>query len=163
MNDQSSIQETLGDLKKFAPAGYALAFQIEYTTPTFLFQTYPSDWIRQYSEKGLVMADPTVHWGFQNEGTIRWSDLIEADASSVLAQAKSHGLNFGLTCSVSVQTARSFASFSRSDREFTDEEAVTLLAHIQDLHDKTAKIKTLSPETTLALQQMSVKVTPTVG
>jgi len=162
MSDQQAIQKTLGDLKLLAPTGYALAFQIEFTTPTFLFQTYPKAWISQYSEKGLVMSDPTVHWGFENEGTVRWSALTATDTAGVLDLAADHGLKYGLTCCVCTNAIRSFASFSRGDAEFTDAQAQTLLATVTDLHAQTAKIKTLSPETTAALQKMSVQVTPSV-
>jgi len=159
MREQEEIQKTLANLKTIAPAGYALAFHIEFTTPTFLFQTYPNAWMKEYSEKGLVMSDPTVHWGFDNEGTTRWSDLAPMDNAGVLQLAASHGLNFGLTCSVSEGTSRSFASFSHADREFDDAEAATLLETITTLHQETAKIRTLSPETTAALQKMAVQFT----
>ena len=153
MNDEQLVRKGLEDLKALAPAGYALAFQIEFTTPTFLFQTYPKDWISQYSEKGLVISDPTVHWCFENEGFVRWADLEASDTAGVLEQAKEHGLTHGLTCSVNIDLARSFASFARNDREFTDSEANVLLEAVKELHIQTAKIKTGSPETTLALQR----------
>ena len=156
MNDEEFIREALNDLKVLAPSGYALAFQIEFTTPTFLFQSYPKEWIRQYSEKGLVMSDPTVHWGFENEGFVRWSDLLPSDSAEVLKQASDYGLKYGLTCSVNFDGERSFASFARDDREFSDDEASVLLGKVDELHTQTAKIRTASPEATQALQRISV-------
>jgi len=157
MSDLNSVQKALGDLKVLAPKGFALAFQIDFTTPTFLFQTYPKEWICQYSEKGLVMSDPTVAWGFENEGYVRWSELSATDAAGVLSQAAEHGLVYGLTCSVSADSQRSFASFARSDREFTDDEARVLLKSVADLHKQTAEIKANDPDTTLALQKLSAE------
>ena len=155
MSDENSVQKALNDLKPLAPKGFALAFQIDFTTPTFLFQSYPEDWIRQYSENGLVMSDPTVAWCFENEGFVRWSALAPTDTAGVLRQAADHGLQYGLTCSVLVGTQRSFASFARDDREFTIEEADALLNAVTELHNQTAKIKASSAKATLALQKMS--------
>lgn len=159
MSSEGKVRDALERLQQTAPAGYALAFHIEFTTPTFLFQTYPKEWLKAYSEGGFVMSDPTVHWGFENEGTVRWSELADNDVANVLGQAASHGMAFGLTCSVNVDGTRSFASFSRTDREFTNQEAAELLTVIKDMHHDTAEIKSLSPETTQALRKMSVEVT----
>ena len=59
---QFEISETLDQLNQLAPTGYALGIHIEYTTPKFMFQTYPKAWLDYYSSNGLVMSDPMVAW-----------------------------------------------------------------------------------------------------
>ena len=99
MADQDTIQDKLGKLKEAAPAGYALAMHVRFTAPTFLFQTYDRKWLDYYSQNGLVMSDPTVHWGFENRGFVLWSDLVASDTAKVMEQAATYGLNYGVTCS----------------------------------------------------------------
>lgn len=153
------IVSLLSDLKARAPAGYAMAMHIRYTAPTYLFQSYPADWLRDYSEKGLVMSDPTVHWGFANEGICRWSDLVAQDSADVLQQAKAYDLNFGMTWALELNDSRSVGSLARPDREFTDEECSDILAISTELHGLTFDQTALDPETAEALEKLSVKVT----
>jgi len=68
------------------------------------------------------MADLTVRWGFSEIGSIRWSDLADTDEHGILEQSASHGMIYGVTIAVETGNSRSIASFSRSDREFADEE-----------------------------------------
>lgn len=70
MSDYAKILAELDLLTENAPMGFAVAHHIRLTTPSFLFQNYSQDWISYYSENGLVMSDPTVLWGFENEGTM---------------------------------------------------------------------------------------------
>lgn len=149
----------MSELKTLAPTGYAAAFHINYTTPTFLFQTYPADWLAHYSQEGLVMKDPTVLWGFENLGTVRWSDLVSLDIAGVLSEAARFGMKFGVTASVERGGTRSIASLSRGDRELTDEEMLKAADMIASLHDLTANARTLSPETTEELRRQSIRFT----
>lgn len=155
----TKIQDVLGQMQLLAPAGYALAFHIRYTTPTFLFQTYPQSWLRYYSENGLVMSDPTVHWGFANEGICRWSELASDDSAGILEKAAEHGIRFGATWAVDIDDSRSVGSLSRGDREFTDSECATILAAVSALHRTTAALENLPDHTTRALEEMDVMVT----
>ena len=95
---------------EFAPTGYAAALHINFTTPDFLFQTYPADWLAIYSQKGFVMQDPTVLWGFENLGTVRWSDLTRNDHAGVMKEATKFGMKYGLTVAVEQGGSRSIAS-----------------------------------------------------
>jgi LuxR family transcriptional regulator, quorum-sensing system regulator SdiA len=161
MANQIEIRDSLAELKDIASAGYALAFHVRFTTPTFLFQTYPKDWLDHYSQNGLVMSDPTVAWGFENVGAISWSELSSLDSKGVLKSASGYGLNFGTTCALEVDGSRSIGSFARADREFTDQERDVLIKKMDHLHAAMANIKTLSPETAAALRMMSVQFTHT--
>lgn len=154
---QVEISEVLGQLKELAPAGYALGFHIQYTTPKFMFQTYKKQWLEYYSQNGLIMSDPMVAWGFEHAGTCRWSELH--DPASVLEKAADHGMRFGMVCAAESDGSRSIGGFSREDREFTDTEMSTISAAFDALHDDTADQAELSDETIQQLKKMSVMVT----
>lgn len=161
MSAQLEIRNILGDLKETATGGFALAFHVRFTTPNFLFQTYPKDWLDYYSQNGLVMSDPTVAWGFENTGAIAWTDLKATDTAGVLAKAAEFGLTFGATCATQSNDSRSIGSFSRADRDFTSTEREMFMERLEMLHRATADMKTLSPETAAALRTMSVQFTHT--
>jgi len=161
MANQVEIRDILADLRDVATGGYALAFHVRFSTPTFLFQTYPKKWLDYYSQNGLVLSDPTVAWGFQNLGAVQWAALKNDDPKGVLAKASEFGLNFGMTCAVEVDGSRSIGSFARPDRDFDDAEQAFLVQKIDELHDLTANIKALAPETNKALRLMSVQFTHT--
>lgn len=143
----------------FAPTGYAAALHINYTTPDFLFQTYPADWLALYSQRGMVMKDPTVLWGFENVGTVRWSDLASLDEAGVMKEAARFGMAFGVTVSVEQGGTRSIASLSRGEREFTDGEIAKAADMITHLHELTAEARTLSDETRDVLRRQSIRFT----
>jgi len=144
---------------EFAPTGYADALHINFTTPDFLFQTYPADWLAIYSQKGFVMKDPTVLWGFEDLGTVRWSDLIRNDHAGVMKEATKFGMKYGLTVAVEQGGSRSIASLSRKDREFTDVELALATEMISNLHNLTAQARTLTSETREILRQQSIQFT----
>ena len=145
MSKEVRFFNDLSKLKQNAPSGFALAFQIRLTSPSYLFQTYSKEWNKYYSEKGLLMQDPTVMWGFENKGIIRWSDLVEIDSYGVLTTAAGYGLKFGMTWAGGSETSRSIGSLSRSDREFNDDEMSELAAIIQKIHSATLTLNPLSP------------------
>jgi LuxR family transcriptional regulator len=163
MPNEKTILTEMQKLSDAADAGFALAFHIQYTRPTYLFQTYPDAWIREYSEKGLVMSDPTVHWGFENDGFKRWSELAGEDSAGVLTQAGAHGLTYGVTCAFGNDNARSMCSFARSTREFSDEECATLLSCVQAMHEATDGLTALDDATLQQLAAMDVKVSQPGG
>ncbi|HSG37078.1 MAG TPA: autoinducer binding domain-containing protein [Paracoccaceae bacterium] len=149
----------MSDLMLLAPTGYAAALHINFTTPDFLFQTYPTVWLAIYSQRGLVMKDPTVLWGFENLGTVRWSDLASLDHDGVMKEATKYGMKYGLTVAVEQDGTRSIASLSRADREFADDELVQAAAMISKLHDLTALTRTLTDETRAILRRKSIQFT----
>lgn len=154
---QFEISETLGKLHKLAPGGYALGFHLEYTTPKFVFQTYPKAWLDHYSRNGLIMMDPMVAWGFENIGTQRWSSLD--DSAGVLEMAGNYGMKYGVVIVTASDDSRSIGGFARSDREFTDEEIAELEADVIAIHEDTADTAKLDPETVEHLKKMSIMVT----
>lgn len=146
-------------LRQRSPAGFAIALHVEFTTPKYLFQAYDKDWLNHYSSHGLVMQDPTVHWGFANTGTIRWSEIADDDPMGVLAQAAEHGLRYGLTVSVFANNSRSIASFARNDREMSDLDMAAISADVKALHKITWTAQSFTPELHLTLKQLSIYLT----
>lgn len=159
MREENLIGEKLGMLKDAAPSGFALGFHVIYTTPTYMFQTYPRVWLDLYAEKGYLMIDPIVHWGFENIGSVRWSELKAADTGGVLDKAAEFGLAYGVTVAIDSDGSRSFGGFSRADREFSDSETETLLGIFTEIHNQTAGGKALPDDTKEALKKMSVGYT----
>ena len=163
MHTENLILERLRELSEIAPAGYAVALHIRYSTPTFLFQTYPKQWVDYYSNKGLVMQDPTVAWAFSNTGTRRWSDLADQDAAGVFGHAAEHGLGYGTTIAVEDATGRSMASAARSDREYADDEIAVIEGKIAELHTLASELTALSDGTTAALKNLAVDFSHSAG
>lgn len=163
MTIETDITETLRNLKAQVPTGFAMALHVRFATPTFLFQTYPKTWADFYSENGLVMADPTVAWGFANTGSCRWSDLDLPDPSGVMDKAAEHGLKYGVVIAVDIDDSRSFASFADSNREFDDGEVEQFQQHVKNLHAATAELNALSPEVSQNLRKMAVTINSANG
>ncbi len=157
--DETQIQRCLQDLQQIAPAGFAIALHIRFTTPTYLFQTYPKVWIDHYSRAGLVMQDPTVHWGFSNTGSITWTALASDDPADVIGQAADHGLRFGLTYATNASETLSVTSFAHADRDFDDHEAAKLQAGVDALHAATKSLTKLSDETIASLRGSGINTT----
>lgn len=159
MSSASEIVGILSTLKDVAPAGYAIALHIHFTTPMYLFQSYPREWVDKYSQEGLVLHDPTVRWGFGNTGPIRWSELAADDEAGVLIAAQKHGLSFGMTVAQTSAARKSIASFARSDREFSDTEVAQVCVLFDDLIQRTIAPGALTDQDQEFLRRMSVAVT----
>jgi LuxR family transcriptional regulator len=159
MTRRASIAALLQDLDRRSPAGFAIALHIHFTTPTYLFQTYPGRWLEHYSAAGMVVRDPTVHWGLQNVGHIRWADLERIDSGGVLEEAKDFGLMNGVAVAVVLSGSRSIGSFARADCDYDEAEMQELEALLTDLHLATLGTNQLSASDQLALTELSIKLT----
>jgi len=159
MDKRVSIAAPLAELNEMSPTGFAIALHVQFSTPVFLFQTYPKDWSDHYTSHGLVLHDPAVRWGFNNTGTIRWRDQAEDDPAGVIEQARQHGLKYGISVALNQQGSRSIAAFSRGDRDFLDIEIDEIRDRVEILHRETAGIETLPPDVVQALKDMSIRLT----
>ncbi|MCP5340924.1 MAG: autoinducer binding domain-containing protein [Rhodobacteraceae bacterium] len=159
MTQVSQANDLLRRLHERSPTGFAIGLHIQFTTPRYFFQSYSKEWLDAYSAKGFVMNDPIVHWGFSNEGSIRWRDLAQTDPLGVLSEAAKFGMCFGMAASVMRGSSRSIAGFSRGDREMTDVEMAGIHKDLRALHDATIGMQTLSPEIHDTLRQMSIYLT----
>lgn len=124
-----------------------------------MFQTYPGAWMTHYTQNGLVLQDPTVLWGFANQGRVDWADLEDTSPAKVMQQASDFGLKHGLTIALDQNDSLTIASFANRTRAFTEAEADALEAAVQALHNITAPDQNLSAETTDALRALSIKLT----
>lgn len=154
---QFEISEVLGHLNELAPTGYALGIHIEYTTPKFMFQTYPKEWLDYYSRNGLVMSDPMVAWAFEEVSAKRWSDLD--DPAGVMVKAAEYGMTYGLVVSVASEHSRTICGFANADREFSGDEIAQIETKVASIHDNTADTAKLDDKTIEQLKKMSIMVT----
>ncbi len=159
MSENSEVVALLRQIGAASPAGFAIALHVGFTAPKYLFQAYPRDWIARYSELGLVLKDPTVHWGFANTGSCRWSDLEGNDPAGVMAMAREHGLHYGVTLALLEDGSRSVASFARSDREFDTGEIAAISGLFDQLHAETRQTDRLTAEDHAQLRRMSILLT----
>jgi LuxR family transcriptional regulator, quorum-sensing system regulator SdiA len=129
------------EVAQIAPAGYYMALRVGFAFPMEEVNELPSAWVAHYTQARLMLHDPVIRWAYGQTGSARWSDLEADDPKRVLTQARSFGLRHGVTISVLDTTAsaqRSFASFARNDREFTDLEVKLLHAYVTRRHHETA-------------------------
>ena len=137
MTVKLALDRELHQLTLFAPGGYSIGLHIRFTSPLFMFQTYDQSWQDHYTENGYVLRDPMVAWGFSTTGTIRWSDRSLPDPFSLFKEAAKYGLLFGATIACGPIKSRTIASFSRADREFSDDEIAAIEAIVLRMHDMT--------------------------
>ncbi len=129
------------DVAQLAPTGHYIALRIGFAFPMEEVNGLPSDWVEHYTKHRFMLFDPVVRWAYSHIGSCRWSELPLEDPKRVIQQARSFGLRFGVTVSVmdnSTNAQRSFASFVRGDREYSDLEVKLLQAFIMRRHKETA-------------------------
>lgn len=139
------VREVLTAVAAESDWQFAIGVRIRFANPTLLYQTYPDEWIRQYEDGAMLFLDPTVRWGLENQGTCRWSALVDGDDAGVMAKAAEFGLRHGIVVSVGEASARTLGFFCRPERELTDGETAFALARVQELHDLTEGIARSGP------------------
>ncbi|MHA6267521.1 autoinducer binding domain-containing protein [uncultured Aliiroseovarius sp.] len=153
MEEHFGLDQGLAKLSDLAPKGYALGLHIRYASAHIMIQTYDPRWSQIYTEKGYMLADPMVFWGFGNAGTIRWSELDLPDPHGILAQAANFGLKYGIAVAHGPTSSRTICGFAREDREFSDAEIATIHQIVCDLHDRSTP-----PEQLTAAQRMALRL-----
>lgn len=126
------------DFAQDAPAGFYVALRVGFAYPLAELNTFPQEWVSLYTEKGLMLHDPVMHWVYVGAGAARWSDIGLPDPMGVLDQAAQAGLRYGVAiccCEGDGSGIRSFGSFARADREYSLAETAALAAKLQELHD----------------------------
>lgn len=157
MNLTNQLRSLLTRLKRQSPCGFAAAFQVTFTAPRYLFQTYSEDWMNYYSRMGLVMKDPAVRWGFTNDGIATWAELQKLDRQGVFEKAAEFGLHYWAVMATTDSGPKSIGAFSRSDRDFTDEERKQLFADFQSLHHLTLQGPETEPDFGEMLLELSIR------
>jgi len=145
----------LAKLTELAPAGYALGLHIRFASAQIMINTYDPRWIEIYTNRGYMLCDPLVSWGFGTEGIARWSALNHPDPHRVMEQAQVYGLLYGVAVSCGPTSSRTIAGFGRSDREYTDAEIVEIADLVRILHRETEPPERLSTPQVDALRLVS--------
>jgi LuxR family transcriptional regulator len=153
------VAALLHALDQRSPAGCAIGLHIRFTTPRYMFQSYAERWREVYAASGLLFRDPTVRWGMNNVGWIRWHDLEAIDSDGILVRARNYGITSGVTIAHVAEGSRSIASFARSDREYSTGEISDLETIFHDLHRMTADPEALTDDDRKALRTLSVRLT----
>lgn len=155
------IEQIEEKLNALSPRGFMGVFHIRFSRPLRRCLSFPTDWMATYTRENLIAADPAAIWGIRNTGTIRWSQLEAEtiDPLRVFAQARAHGLRFGLTVAVGPERSRSICGFARDDREFTPAEATRIEALVQEAHDALAERHELRPILLAALDAIACGMT----
>jgi LuxR family transcriptional regulator len=142
-----AVAKLLFQLSTICDTGFALAVHIRYTRPSLLYRTYNQEWIDHYSEGGLMLTDPVVHWGLTNTGCMKWSGLADQDQDGVIAAAVAHGLLNGWTYAVGPPNSRTLAGLTKSGADFTAAEQDMLIAVVDEIHALSDGIETFSTRT----------------
>jgi LuxR family transcriptional regulator len=156
MSDAQGLDTGLAKLTQLAPKGYALGLHIRFASASIMVQTYDPKWIELYTNKGYLMCDPLVSWGFANEGIIRWSELENPDPHQVLEQAATFGLNYGIAVSHGPTSSRTIGGFARGDREFTEKEIAAIKKTVHLLH-----VESTPPDSLTTAQREALKLVAT--
>ncbi|MCK0094180.1 autoinducer binding domain-containing protein [Yoonia sp. F2084L] len=131
----------LDEIGQLAPSGHYVALRIGFAFPMEEVNALPPDWVAHYTKQRFALFDPVLRWAYGNVGAVRWSEFPVDDPKRIIAQAKTFGMRYGVTVSVfdsSADAQRSFASFTRPDREYTDLEMKLLQAYLARRHNETA-------------------------
>ncbi len=129
------------EIGQLAPSGYYIALRIGFAFPMEEVNALPADWVEHYTNQRFMLFDPVIRWAYANVGASRWSALEVDDPKRVIAQAQTFGLRYGVTVAVldsGANAQRSFASFARGDREYTELEIKLLQAFVTRRHNETA-------------------------
>lgn len=155
-SDHDTLAETLDgiDFARLAPAGHYVAIRLGFTYPIAELNHMPQAWVEQYARQGLMLDDPVVRWAYGHAGARRWSEIGGGDPRQVMALARSHGLAYGAVVACAGgedgDVQRSFGSFARADREFSDGELAMLLRKLVKLH------RDLAPPSNLTQAELEV-------
>lgn len=129
------------EIEQLAPSGHYIALRIGFAFPMEEVNALSPDWVSHYTKQRFALFDPVLRWAYSNVGAVRWSAFPIDDPKRVISQAQTFGMRYGVTVSVfdgSVDAQRSFASFTRADREYTDLEMKLLQAYLMRRHNETA-------------------------
>ncbi|NBD28539.1 MAG: LuxR family transcriptional regulator [Alphaproteobacteria bacterium] len=120
-----------------ASTGYYIALRVGFAFPLEELNELPKAWVDHYTQNRFMLHDPVIRWIYSNTGSIRWSELDLPDPMRVLEQAQVFGLRYGAAVACfdgNREGQRSFGTFVRADREFTDDEIKQFQKHVEKLH-----------------------------
>ena len=150
------VRDLLTAVADHAEWQFAIGVRVRFANPTLLYQTYPPEWLKLYSDQAMIFSDPTLRWAIEHYGICRWADLADQDEAGVMAKAAEYGLRHGIIVSVGDETGRTLGSFCRSDRDLTEAETAFAAASVQELHNLTEGIGALSESALSELRSLNV-------
>lgn len=136
-SERAGAERAGTEFASLSPAGFYIALRIGFAFPLAEHNALPQDWIDFYTQQNYMLSDPVMQWLYGNSGAARWSEITLPDPRGVLKEAARHGLRYGVAICFDdpgPKGQRSFGSFARADREFTDEEIAALAARLEWLH-----------------------------
>lgn len=131
------LHDTIDAIREIAGAGFYLALRVGFAFPAKEVNELPQDWVDHYTTQRFMLQDPAIKWVYAQTGAVRWSDIAAEDPRDVFGAARGFGLCHGAAVSVFDGRAdgrRSFGTFVRHDRHFSDAELAALERHLQVLH-----------------------------
>jgi len=69
------FDDGLATIREIAPAGFVLAFNINWSGPEHLHSEFPAAWKELYERKNYFVADPIFYWTLVSRGRKRWSEI----------------------------------------------------------------------------------------
>ncbi|MGH1368079.1 MAG: autoinducer binding domain-containing protein [Maritimibacter sp.] len=153
MTDTKKLDQSLARLADFAPKGFTLGLHIRFAAAHLMIQTYDPRWTEIYTERGYMLADPTVFWGFGHDGWIRWSEVDLPDPHNILGQARSFGLEYGVVVAHGPTASRTIGGFARQDREYNEDEIAQIQQIVVQLHEDSTP-----PEHLTSAQRMALRL-----
>ena len=122
---------------EIANVGYYLALRVGFAFPAEEINHLPPAWVSHYTMQRFMLADPVIKWVYANTGVIRWSEIDLDDPRGVMAEAREYGMRHGAAVCCfdgSADGRRSFGTFARYDRPFSDDEMRKLEMMVYQLH-----------------------------
>ena len=137
MRIEQTSNLNLLSVSSLSPTGFEISLKIRFGEPYRYQNTFPERFVDWYTSNGLQVFSPLLKWAYSTQqGVIRWSDIEQTDPKNLFGKAAEFGLGFGCVCTVSEASGvRSIGTFSRGDREMSDEELQVLHQHLLTKHE----------------------------
>ena len=132
------VADPRNEIGQIADAGYYLALRVGFAFPAEEVNALPRAWVDHYTVQRFMLADPVIRWVYSHTGAIRWSEITLEDPRNVMRAAREFGLQHGAAVCCfdgSADGRRSFGTFVRSDRPFSDGELGQLEGLLRQLHE----------------------------
>lgn len=149
-----TVDTALRGLGALCDRGFALAVHIRLIRPTLLYRTYDEAWVEHYSMKGYMLTDPTVRWGLEHSGGVRWADLAKDDSAGVFSDALTFGLTNGWTYATGPAASRTICSGAKSGADVTEAEWKEIAALVDSIHEASDGFDHFPPEVQQALRDL---------
>jgi LuxR family transcriptional regulator len=139
------------EIQSLAPAGHYIALRIGFAFPVEEINALPPEWVDHYTKNRFMLFDPIIRWAYSSVGALRWSEIPIDDPRKIISQAQTFGLRYGAAVSIfdgNEEGQRSFGSFVRGDREYSDLEINLLHAYVKRRHTE------MAPPTNLTMAEL---------